>query len=111
MRISYTTKNEPRVEELASQLQNVIDNIKGMKGVIEYLNDPDTLYYVCLSITVRPVGERVQKRDYPKCSIETQADNVSKFMKDTLEDYINYEYDQHSELLKQINEVAEDGIS
>lgn len=111
MRIPYTTKNEPRVEELASQLQNVIDNIKGMKGVIEYLNDPDTLYYVCLSVTVKPVEEGTKRKDYPSFYMESQSSITVEFIKDQIEDNLHYDIEKHSELLKQINEVAGDGIS
>lgn len=104
-------ENESRVEELANQLQHVIDNVKGMKGVMECLNEEDTFYYVCLSVTVKPVEEGTKRKDYPSFNMESQSSIVVEFIKDQIEENLHYDIEEHSELLKQINEVAKDGIS
>ena len=104
-------ENNTTIEELASQIQENMDNIRGARDVCECLNDQSNLYYAVVTITVRPEDEDLEVSthiEYPKCTLETMSGEDAEVISGMLQANIIWRTEEHARLLKQFSEVTSD---
>lgn len=110
------TAQKVTVNELATQIQENIDNIQGARDICACLSDPERLYIAYVTVKVKPADEPTLCIDaypkayvspqYPKCTLDTMSGEDAEGIIRMLQDNIEWRTEEQTRLLKLFSEVT-----